>query len=193
MYILFEGVDTCGKTTQIEILKEKHPEILLTKEPGGTLLGESIREILLHNPPLSLECEILLFLADRAEHYKQIIAPNTHRLIISDRGFISGVAYALANGLYDFDTLVNLNKFALNNHLPDCVILFMLDEATLRQRLSEKMLDTIEQRGISYLLDVQKTMQESIQKLNIPHLFIDATQDIQTIHTQITDYLRRPL
>jgi len=193
MYILFEGVDTCGKTTQIELLKEKYPEMLITKEPGATKLGIKIREILLHNPPLSLEAEILLFLADRAEHYREIIAPNTHRLIISDRGFISGIAYALANKSYDFETLVNLNRFALNNQLPDCVILFILDEATLHERLSQKSLDTIEQRGVKYLLEVQETMKNTILRLEIPHLFIDATNDIETIHTQITDFLRRPL
>ena len=64
---------------------------------------------------------------------------------------------------------------------------------TLEERTSGKNLDGIELRGLEYLLRVQEHMKQTILKLNIPHLFIDATQDIETIHSQITDYLRNTL
>ena len=193
MYILFEGVDTCGKSTQIELIKERHPEVIITKEPGGTVFGVKAREILLHDRLSSKRAELLLFLADRAEHYEEVIKPNPNRLILSDRGFISGIGYALANGDFDFDTLVELNRFALEDQLPDKIILFLIDMKTLQERTSQKKLDGIELRGLEYLLTVQEHMRESILRLEIPHLFIDATEDISTIQTTISHYLRMTL
>jgi dTMP kinase len=193
MYVLFEGIDTCGKSTQIEFISEKHPEIIVTHEPGGTAFGQKAREILLSDSLASKRAELLLFLADRAEHYHEVISPNKDKVIISDRGFLSGIGYALANGDFDFDELVRLNRFALEGHFPDKVILFLTDMKTLEERTSAKSLDGIELRGLEYLLKVQEHMKQSILKLDIPHLFVDATEDIETIHTQITDYLRNTL
>jgi len=190
MYILFEGIDTCGKTTQIERLSRKHPEIITTHEPGGTPFGEKAREILLHGSLRSKRAELLLFLADRAEHYEAVVAPHRDRLVISDRGFISGIGYALANGDFDFRQLVELNRFALQNHFPDRIILFLTNRETLIARSAGKNLDGIELRGIEYLLEVQAYMKESILKLNIPHLFIDATDTIENIHQSILTYLK---
>ena len=193
MYVLFEGIDTCGKSTQIELISQKHPEIIITHEPGGTAFGKKAREILLSDSLASKRAELLLFLADRAEHYQEVILPNSDKFVISDRGFLSGIGYALANGEFDFDELVNLNKFALEGHFPDKIILFMTDLKTLEERTSAKSLDGIELRGLEYLLRVQEHMKQTILKLDIPHLFIDATLDIETIHIQITDYLRNTL
>jgi len=190
MYILFEGIDTCGKSTQIELISKEHPEIVITHEPGGTVFGKKAREILLADSLASKRAELLLFLADRAEHYEEIIEPNKHKVIISDRGFISGIGYALANGDFDFDALVELNKFALKEHFPDRIILFLTDMETLKERTSAKSLDGIELRGLEYLLSVQEHMKESIIKLGIPHLFIDATDSIENIHQSILTYLK---
>lgn len=193
MYVLFEGIDTCGKSTQINLISQKHPEIIITHEPGGTTFGKKAREILLSDSLASKRAELLLFLADRAEHYQEVISPNKDKVILSDRGFLSGIGYALANGDFDFDELVSLNKFALEGHFPDKVILFLTDMKTLEERTSAKNLDGIELRGLEYLLTVQEHMKKSILKLGIPHLFVDATEDIETIHTHITDYLRNTL
>jgi len=190
MYILFEGIDTCGKSTQIELLAEKYPEIIVTQEPGGTAFGKKAREILLADSLASKRAELLLFLADRAEHYEEVIEPNQNRIVVSDRGFISGIGYALANGDFDFEALVKLNKFALKDHFPDRIILFMTNMETLEERTSEKSLDGIELRGLEYLLTVQGHMMESIIRLDIPHLFIDATDSIENIHQAILTYLK---
>ncbi len=189
MYILFEGIDTCGKSTQIELLAQKFDDIIVTKEPGGTKFGMKARKILLSDSLLSKRAELLLFLADRAEHYKEIIEPNRDKTIISDRGFLSGIGYALANGDFDFEELVKLNKFALNGHFPDKIILFVTNMETLTTRSSEKELDGIELRGLEYLLTVQNKMHESLQKLDIDYLEIDATDSIESIHQSILTYL----
>ena len=190
MVVLFEGIDTCGKSTQIALLKEKHPEIVTTKEPGGTPFGVKAREILLESSIISKRAELLLFLADRAEHYEEVIRPNRDKLVISDRGFLSGIGYALANGDFDLDELVRLNKFALHGNLPDKVILFLTDMDTLKERLDGKSLDGIELRGLEYLLSVQEHMKQTVLKLDIPHLFIDATDTVENIHQTILTYLK---
>ena len=190
MYILFEGIDTCGKSTQIELLAQKQPELVITKEPGGTEFGVKAREILLNDSLASKRAELLLFLADRAEHYHEIVHPNRNKIVVSDRGFISGLGYALANGDFDFDELVRLNKFALDGHFPDKIVLFLTDMETLKERTSQKSLDGIELRGLEYLLEVQEHMRQSIIKLGIPHLFIDATDEIDNIHQTILTYLK---
>jgi len=190
MYILFEGIDTCGKSTQIDLLAENQPELVITKEPGGTAFGVKAREILLQDSLGSKRAELLLFLADRAEHYEEIVKPNKNKIVISDRGFISGVGYALANGDFDFDELVHLNRFALEGHFPDKIVLFLTNMETLKERTSQKSLDGIELRGLEYLLEVQEHMRQSIIKLDIPHLFIDATDSIENIHQTILTYLK---
>jgi len=189
MYILFEGIDTCGKSTQIELLAQRYPHIITTHEPGGTSFGMKAREILLSDSLASKRAELLLFLADRAEHYKEIIEPNIDKVVISDRGFLSGIGYALANDDFDFKALVTLNSFALNNHFPDKIVLFLTNMKTLKERTSAKELDGIELRGLEYLINVQNKMQESLKKLDIDYLEIDATDDIENIHQKIVSYL----
>jgi dTMP kinase len=190
MYILFEGIDTCGKSTQIALLAQKYPHIITTHEPGGTAFGQHARTILLEDSLASKRAELLLFLADRAEHYKQIIAPNRDKMILSDRGFLSGIAYGLANGDFDFETLLKLNHFALEGHFPDKIILFSTNMTTLKTRMGEKKLDGIELRGLEYLMSVQKNMHESLLKLEIDYLLIDARQSIESIHQKILTYLK---
>ncbi len=189
MVVLFEGIDTCGKSTQIAMLAEQYPDLIITHEPGGTHFGKQAREILLSDALSSKRAELLLFLADRAEHYEEVIKPNLDKTILSDRGFLSGIGYALANGDFDFDTLLQLNLFALEERLPEKIILFLTDMETLRQRTAEKSLDGIELRGLAYLMTVQQHMQESLEKLEIDHLLIDATEPIESIHQKIVSYL----
>jgi len=189
MYLLFEGIDTCGKTTQLEKLKDLYPEAIYTKEPGGTPFGIQAREILLSDKLASKRAELLLFLADRAEHYAQVIQPNQDKLILSDRGFLSGIGYALANDDFEFNHLVELNQFALENQFPDLIVLFMTNLETVEARLRSRneVADGIELRGLEYLISVQGHMKESLEKLSIPYLLIDATQSIEEIHSQITE------
>jgi dTMP kinase len=185
MYVLFEGIDTCGKSTQIEMIEKVFDNTIITKEPGGTKFGVQAREILLQDSLSSKRAELLLFLADRAEHYVQVIKKNNNNLIVSDRGFLSGIGYALANGDFEFEHLVALNKFALEDNFPDLIILFITNMKTLKERMGEKKLDGIELRGLEYLISVQNHMEESLKKLAIPHLLIDATDSIENIHQEI--------
>lgn len=190
MYIVVEGIDTCGKSTQMELIAASHPEAILTKEPGATELGSKLRELVLFSDNLCPTTELLLFLADRSNHASQVIKPNLDRLIISDRSLISGMAYALASKKFEFEWLEKLNRFAMQEIMPDAIILFQIKEETLRERLGEKNHDAIEQRGIEYMLDVQKQLLFVTKSLGIKTLIIHAEESIQTIHAQIDNFIK---
>lgn len=190
MYILFEGIDGAGKSTQIARLAAAYPQAIVTKEPGGTKLGENLREILLKENDLDKRAEILLFLADRAEHFGKIIKPNLDKMILSDRGFVSGMAYALAVGNFSLEELLNLNKFALQGNFPQKIVFFKADENTLRSRLNSRaQMDGIEARGFGYLLRVQDAMEEILQKLGVRYVAIGAAWDEEKITNLIKEFI----
>ena len=190
MYVIFEGIDGAGKSTQIARLAAAFPQAIVTKEPGGTKLGENLREILLKENDLDKRAEILLFLADRTEHFGKIIKPNSNKMILSDRGFVSGMAYALAGGNFSFEELLNLNKFALQGNFPQKIVFFKADESTLRSRLgSRAKMDGIEARGFEYLLRVQDAMEEILQKLDVRYVTIDAAMDEEKITNLIKEFI----
>lgn len=195
MLVYFEGIDGVGKSTQIELLKQDNPNLIITKEPGGTNLGEKLRDILLNkrnlNEQISKRAEILLFLADRAEHFAQIIQPNLDKIVISDRGFISGISYALANSdKFDLNELINLNKFALNDYLGDKFVFFKADENLILKRLKNRNTnDEIENRGIKYLIKVQEFMEKILLNLNCNYLQIDAALQREEIFKQIRKFI----
>ncbi len=189
MYILFEGVDTCGKSTQIELLKKSYKNVIFTKEPGGTKTGEKIREIILNTNVKSKRAELFLFLADRAEHFKEVIEPNQNKIVISDRGFISGIAYSLANENRYKDFLIKLNRFALKNYFPQKTVFFKTDYETIKKRMKNKKEDMIEKRGIEYLLKVQDIMEELLNELNLEHIVIDAKKNKEEINSIIKGYI----
>ena len=190
MYVIFEGIDGAGKSTQIARLATAYPQAIVTKEPGGTKLGENLREILLKENDLDKRAEILLFLADRAEHFGKIIKPNLDKMILSDRGFVSGMAYALAGGNFSFEELLSLNKFALQGNFPQKIVFFKADESTLRSRLNSRaQVDGIEARGFGYLLKVQDAMEEILQKLDARYVTIDAAWDEEKITNLIKEFI----
>jgi dTMP kinase len=190
LYILLEGIDGVGKSTQINALRNFFPNSIITKEPGGSPLGEVLRDILLMKNNISKRAEILLFLADRAEHFSKVISPNLDKLILSDRGFISGIAYALANENLSFDELIWLNKFALQNTLPNKIVLFYADEKTLKNRLISRInIDSIENRGFEYLLKVQDIMKDILQNLKLNHIIINANESERKITNLIKDFI----
>jgi dTMP kinase len=193
MYIALEGIDTAGKSTQIELLKALFTEAVFTKEPGGTSVGIQIRSMVLEGELKSKRAEMLLFLADRAEHTERIIVPNSEKLIISDRCAVSGIAYALNQNICDIDTLVALNRLATNGHLPQMVFILQLTPETLEYRLSQKEHDVIESRGIEYLLNIQNGLITASNSLGILTHVIDASQSIDIITQEITSLIKGAL
>jgi len=185
MYITIEGIDTAGKSTQIDRLSKTFPHAIITKEPGGTEIGKEIREIVLSARAQSKKAEFLLFLADRAEHIKEIIEPNLDKMIISDRSAVSGVAYALTQGEISETAIVHLNRFATNSIYPEKVFLLKLTKEELEYRLSQKELDGIELRGSEYLLKIQDAIIKATELLGLELVEIDATKSMDEITQEI--------
>ena len=192
MYVIIEGIDTAGKSTQLDILKEKYPEIVFTKEPGGTDMGVKLRQMVLNGEAKSKVAEMFLFLADRAEHSFEVLKKNKEKIVISDRGFLSGIAYATSAPL---EIAISLNIMALNGVVPDKVIILELTKEELEYRLSQKEHDSIEKRGSQYLLDIQTRMKDAITMINdisdqkIELLIVDAKRPIEDISKKIQDFL----
>lgn len=187
MYVAIEGIDTAGKSTQISLLKNAFPQALFTLEPGGSELGKRLREILLESDMrLSERAEFLLFLSDRAEHCSKVLLPNRDKLIISDRSLISGIAYAKSLA---WEEVVSLNLFCTQGYKPDLVILLELSQEELTKRLSAKKQDSIELRGIEYLLEIQSRMIKACEALGVKMCRIDASKSVEQIHQQIKEQL----
>lgn len=186
MYVVIEGIDTAGKSTQLDILKEKYQEAIFTKEPGGTQIGIKLRQMALNGEAKSKIAEMFLFLADRAEHIEEIIKTNEDKIVISDRSVISGISYASNLPL---EVVTTLNLIATSNILPSHVILLELTPEELRKRLSGKSNDSIESRGIDYLIDIQNRMKHTVKMLNLNHIFIDASLSIEEIAEKIEGFI----
>jgi len=182
MYIAIEGIDTTGKSTQIELLKNDFKDAVFIKEPGFTKVGKKLREIIF-NENIHKKTELFLFLADRAELNEKVIKPNYNKLIISDRSVISGIAYAME--FFDFDMLVNLNNFATDSIFPEFVIVLKIEKEELINRLSKKTHDNIEKRGIEYLIKIQQNLITTCKRLEIPYLLLDASNSIEEINFRI--------
>lgn len=186
MYVVIEGIDTAGKSTQLDILKQKFPNAVFTKEPGGTNIGLKLREMALNGEAKSKVAEMFLFLADRAEHIEEIVLPNKDNIVISDRSVISGISYA---SNLPIEIVTSLNLIATSNTLPSHVILLELTKEELTKRLSGKSNDSIESRGIDYLIEIQNRMKNTVEVLNLNHIFIDASLSIEEIAKKIEDFI----
>jgi dTMP kinase len=191
MYIAIEGIDTAGKSTQISKLAQTFKDAIITKEPGATDIGKEIREMVLSARAKSKKAEFLLFLADRAEHIKEVVEPNLNKMIISDRSAVSGVAYALIQGDISKKDLINLNNFATNNIYPQKIFLLKLTKEELEYRLSQKKLDGIELRGSEYLLKIQDAIIEATKLLKLELVVIDATKKIDDISQEILNNINK--
>ncbi|MDU7692757.1 MAG: dTMP kinase [Helicobacter sp.] len=187
-YVALEGIDTVGKSTQIQKLKDKLPSAFFTREPGASTSGEKISDLIFDKKlAITKEAEFFLFLADRFENFYKNILPNQNSLIVSDRSLISGMAY-----YHDINFSTKIHKEILNFHpdlMPKKVILLSIDEINLKKRLQHKSNDLIELRGISYLLKVQQNMLEILHHFNIDHLQIDATKKECDIAKEILDFI----
>lgn len=157
MFITIEGIDGSGKTLQVELLskyfKENNINFIALREPGGTILGEKIREMLLDNKNnISPLAEFLLFEASRAELFKKVIEPNLKigNIVLCDRFIDSTLAYqGFARGI-NIDFIENIQNFI--TILPDLTIYLDIDEEKAYERLTKNKnnLDRVEKEGIIF-------------------------------------------
>jgi dTMP kinase len=201
MFITFEGIDLCGKSTQVKLLYDyfvkNKKKVVLVREPGGTLISEKIRKILLDkdNSKMKYLTEFLLFSASRHQLTEEIIKPllKKNYIVICDRYYDSSTAYQGYGGKIDLKIINQINKIATNNLIPDLSFLIDInyDENIKRRKLSGKIHDRIEQKEKNYYRKVISGYQ-TIAKLN-PKRFkvIDGKKEIHKIHKEILNTISK--
>ncbi len=191
LFITLEGADGCGKTTQLNLLKEyltsKGYEIVVTREPGGKGLGEKLREILLnYDGEVSDRCEAFLYLADRAQNIDTIIKPaiNSGKIVLCDRHTDSSVAYQGYGREQNIDNINMLNELAVNGVHPDLTIVFDIDTETSMARVGAEK-DRLESAGIEFHKRVRNGYLEIAKKNPQRIKVVDASQTIEDVQRDV--------
>ena len=197
LFIVMEGPDGSGKTTQINLLKEYLEEAgyecLITREPGGTVIGEEVRELIL-NPEykeMSPVTEMLLYAASRAQLVHEVIGPalEAGRIVISDRFVDSSIVYqGIARNL-GISTVAAVNAPGIGIYRPDGIFFIDLSEAEgIRRKKNQKKLDRMEQESI----DFHHLVSEGYRKVlaERPEVIkIDGGKDIDVIQKKIRNHV----
>jgi dTMP kinase len=194
-FIVLDGPDGCGKSTQAKRLSEwiagQGTDVVSYRDPGTTIVGEKIRQILLDpvHEGMGDNVEVLLYMAARAQLWKEHIGPDLARgkCVLMDRWVSSTCAYQGWAGGFGIDKVVKIANDALERVWPDVVIVLDVDAATARQRM-QRDLDRMEQKGEAYHARVREGF------LKLPQYFagtriVDARQSVQEVQEQIRKIL----
>jgi dTMP kinase len=197
MFVSFEGLDGSGKTTQVErlraALEADGREVVTAREPGGTPLGERIRELVLHGDEMTPWAEALLYAAARAELVTEVIEPALARGadVLLDRYLDSSVVYqGIARGL-GLDEVLELNLHAVGGLLPDRTFVLAIDADSSLERLAAGP-DRIERAGAEFHADVADGYERLAALFPERIVLLDGTLDPDELTARIQDELRRP-
>lgn len=196
LFISIDGIDGCGKSTQIELLanwlRENHQSVTVVRDPGGTKLGEALREILLHREeiPLSMQAEMLMYMASRAQLVNEVILPTLEKgeCLVADRFLLANVVYQGSGGGLETETIWNVGGVATGGLSPDQTFVLDLPADVAMARLSGKR-DRLESRGVEYMSRVRDGFIEEAKHLGDQCLILDATESIESIHNRIRQSL----
>jgi dTMP kinase len=194
-FIVIDGPDGCGKTTQTKLLvdwlKEKDVAVETFREPGGTAIGEKIRQILL-NPEhiaMSTAAEVMLYMAARVQLWQEKIAPalKENKCVILDRWLSSTCAYQGFAGGFAMDKVIKIAEDCLERPWPDLTIILDIDLEAASQRL-KRDLDRMERKGDGYHQRVREGFLE-LARQQENFAVIDTTGDIQTVHKKVLEII----
>jgi dTMP kinase len=196
MFVTFEGLDGSGKSTQVELLRklleEEGRTVVTTREPGGTPLGEQIREILLHRESEIVPwAEAALFAAARSQLVEEVIAPalESGYDVLCDRYIDSSLAYqGIARGV-GVDRVLELNLQATRGLLPDRTVLLLVDVEESRARTGETR-DRIEREDDGFVGRVDRAYRELAELFPRRILAVDGSQDPNQLARMIRGQLR---
>ena len=198
LFITFEGIDGCGKSTQLnllsEYLKSEGLQVVITREPGAKGLGEKLREILLnYEGDVSSNCEAFLFLADRAQHIDTLVKPaiEAGKVVLCDRHTDSTIAYQGYGRGVDLEQIKMLNRIATSGLVPDLTFVFDLDVEISQMRVG-KTKDRMESAGDDFhnrvrkgYLEITKQEPERVKVINsddsIENIFEKVKQEINRL------------
>lgn len=191
LFISMEGGDGSGKSTQSRALQEWLEglgyEVVMTREPGGTELGQHIRELLLHGDEVAPRAEALLFAADRAHHVATKIRPALARgaVVISDRYLDSSVAYQGASRNLGQDEIRDLSLWAVDGLLPDVTVLVDVPAEVGAERVG-KVQDRLESAGLAFHQRVREEFRRLAAAEPQRYVVVDGTAPIAEITAQLT-------
>lgn len=192
-FITFEGVDGAGKSTGLEwfvaALRQRGIELLVTREPGGTPLGEKLREILLHEP-MHAETEAMLMFAARREHVEQVIRPALLRgtWVISDRFSDASFAYQGGGRGVPLAKLEQLEQWVHGDLQPDLTLLFDIPIEVARQRLDNNAsLDKFEREKGEFFERVRQAYLSRVARMPQRYAVIRAEKSLQEVQRQLAD------
>jgi len=194
-FITFEGIDGAGKSTHIgfvtEYLRQRGVQLVSSREPGGTQLGEKLRELLLHKK-MHLETEALLMFASRREHIAQVIAPALERgeWVISDRFTDASFAYQSGGRGLDISKMEALEAWVHPHLQPDLTFLFDVPLAVARARLdATRALDKFEQEQADFFAATRNEYLRRATQFPERFRIIDSTQSIADIQVELVKLL----
>ncbi|MEV8267037.1 dTMP kinase [Microbacterium sp. NPDC076911] len=196
LWITFEGGDGAGKTTQSTLLEEwlqsQGRTVLRTREPGGTEVGNLIRDIVLHHRgDVAPRAEALLYAADRAHHIETLVRPALSRgeVVIQDRYLDSSVAYQGAGRVLDPNEVRNLSLWAADDALPDVTVLLDLDPVRARERLDadDKPFDRLEAEKLDFHTRVRTAFLALAEAEPERFLVLDATLPASELTAAVRD------
>ncbi|HOV89867.1 MAG TPA: dTMP kinase [Syntrophorhabdaceae bacterium] len=194
MLITFEGTEGCGKTTQINLLYEyllsEGYGVVKTREPGGTPVGESIREILTHKvKEINSLTELFLMMAMRAQHIEDVIAPalKDNKIVLCDRFFDATYAYQGFGRGIDIHIIDYINRLATKGIVPDLTVFIDIDvEEGLRRKSEEKgQMDRFEDEDLSFHKRIKDGYWMLSRENSSRFFIVDGSKDIQIIHSII--------
>ena len=190
-FITFEGVDGAGKSTHIDAfvqaLRQRGKTVIATREPGGTPLGEKLRELLLHEP-MHLETEALLMFAARREHIAQVIRPALERgdWVISDRFTDASFAYQGGGRKLSNEKLTLLEQWVQADLQPDLTLLFDVPLEVARERLNRsRTLDKFEQEKDEFFTGVREAYLQRAAQFPQRIRVIDSTRAIDEVAREL--------
>ena len=195
LFISFEGVDGCGKTTQVKLLRDKllseNDKVELVREPGGIKISEDIRKILLspNNISMNYQTEALLMVASRAQLTFELIIPLLKKgnIVLADRFSDSTLAYQGGGRKLDLNILKKINNFATKNLVPDLTFLIDISPEDAFQRASATSMDRIEGAGIDFQNKVRKTYLKLANEYADRFIVLDGYKSVNDIHSRIWD------
>jgi len=197
-FITFEGIDGCGKSTQVkklvEFFNKTKKTAIFVREPGGTQISEEIREILLnrHLEDISDRTEALLMTGSRSQLTHEIIIPNLNKglHVVADRYSDSTLAYQGGGRQIDIEWLIRLNQFATYNIEPNVTFYIdVLPEEALKRKNQEK--DRIEMAGIELQSRVRNAYLELAKRFQSRYIIIDGHDSIENIHDVIINHIKQ--
>jgi len=194
-FITFEGSEGCGKTTQVQKLAERLARSgvthLVTREPGGTPIGETIRELLQfapHNSSMTPETELFLFEASRSQLVREIIKPALERgmCVIADRFFDSTTVYQGAARTLDRELIERLNTFAVDDCIPDVTFVLDVNAATAKSRMQgPRKTDRMEQQPAEFYERVREGYRALAKREPSRVVLIDGSRTVDEIENEI--------